>query len=219
MLWNLSNQFRCETRHSERPYTVTVSGRIGVFGGTFDPPHIGHLIVALHARHALGLDEVLLVVANRPWQKEGERQVTPAHHRLAMVDLAIGNVQGLRASDVELRRGGVSYTVDTVRELEEAGAAEVVLIMGRDAASGLPTWDRVEELRDRVTVAVVDRPGAHGAPPPGWHTVEVEAPWLEVSSTDLRARFVDGRPLDYLTPDAVISYAERHRLYVDRPMA
>lgn len=184
-----------------------------MFGGTFDPPHIGHLIVALHARHALGLDEVLLVVANRPWQKEGEREVTPANHRLAMVELAIGGVEGLRASDLELRRGGLSYTVDTVDELERSGVAEVILVLGQDAASGLPTWERTDELRPRVTVAVVDRPGAVGDPPPGWRCVHVEAPWLEVSSTDLRARFGDGRPLDFLTPPEVIDYARRHHLY------
>jgi nicotinate-nucleotide adenylyltransferase len=190
-----------------------MGGRIGVFGGTFDPPHIGHLIVALHARYELSLDEVLLVVANRPWQKEGERVVSPAHHRLAMVDLAIDGVEGLRASDIELRRGGPSYTADTVDELERTGVTDVILVLGRDAAAGLPTWERTTELRDRVTVAVVDRPGVHGEPPDGWRCTEIVAPWLEVSSTDLRARFEDGRPLDFLTPQPVIDYVRRHGLY------
>ena len=190
-----------------------MSAPIGVFGGTFDPPHIGHLIVALHARHHLALDRVLLVVANRPWQKADLRAVTSAEHRLAMVELAIVGVDGLEASDIEIRRGGHSFTIDTVLELERTTGREVVLVLGQDAAAGLETWERTEELRGRVTLAVVDRPGASGTAPRGWHSVVVEAPWLEVSSTDLRARFGDGRPLEFLTPPAVIDYARRHRLY------
>jgi nicotinate-nucleotide adenylyltransferase len=192
-----------------------VTGPLGVFGGTFDPPHIGHLIVALHARHRLDLERVLLVVANRPWQKEDDREVTAAEHRLAMVELALSGVSGLEASDLELRRGGRSFTIDTVRQLEASGAGEIVLVLGQDAAAGVDSWQRAEELRRRVTLAVVDRPGARGTSPGGWRSVAVEAPWLEVSSTDLRARFGDGRPLDFLTPPAVIAYAQAHRLYGD----
>jgi nicotinate-nucleotide adenylyltransferase len=189
--------------------------RIGVFGGTFDPPHIGHLVVAADVRHALDLDVVLLVVANDPWQKRGSRDITPAAERLALVEAAVGDAPGLEASDVELRRGGTSYTADTLAELAAAhpGAA-LFLVLGSDAAAGLPTWERAEEVRAACRVVVVTRPGSEeGAPPPGWDWERVETPRLEVSSTDLRARFADGRPLDHLLPPAVIACAEARGLY------
>lgn len=190
-------------------------GGIGVFGGTFDPPHVGHLVTAVNVRHALDLDEVLLVVANDPWQKAGTRAVSPAADRLAMVEAAVGDVEGLEASDIELRRGGTSYTADTLAELgKRHPAAQLHLILGSDAAAGLPTWERVEEVRAAATIVVVTRPGAEtGEPPDGWSWVSVETPRLEVSSTDLRARVADGRPLDYLLTPAVKDCIERRGLY------
>lgn len=189
--------------------------RIGVFGGTFDPPHVGHLVTAVNVRHALGLDVVLLVVANDPWQKSGERDVSPAADRLAMVTAAVGDVEGLEASDIELCRGGTSYTADTLAELRRAEPdAELFLVLGTDAAAGLPTWERVDEVRRDATVVVVTRPGAeHGEPPAGWSWISVETPRLEVSSTDLRQRVVDGRPLDYLLTPPVIECIEARGLY------
>lgn len=189
--------------------------RIGVFGGTFDPPHVGHLVVAVNVRHALALDVVLLVVANDPWQKSGTRRVSPAADRLAMVEAAVGEVDGLEASDLEMARGGTSYTADTLAELaaREPGA-ELFLVLGSDAAAGLPTWERAEEVRRLAEVVVVRRPGAEdGAPPAGWAWTSVECPRLEVSSSDLRQRVVDGRPLDYLLTPAVIECIEDRGLY------
>jgi len=97
-----------------------VSGfrRLGILGGTFDPVHVGHLVAAVNARHELGLDQVLLVVANEPWQKVGNRPVTPAADRLALVEAAVEGVEGLESSGIEIERGGPSYTADTVAELE-----------------------------------------------------------------------------------------------------
>jgi nicotinate-nucleotide adenylyltransferase len=189
--------------------------RIGVFGGTFDPPHVGHLVTAVNVRHALDLDAVLLVVANDPWQKSGERRVTPAADRLAMVMAAVRDVDGLEASDLELRRGGTSYTADTLAELRAAHPeAELFLVLGSDAAAGLPTWERSDEVRRGATVVVVTRPRAEkGEPPAGWSWISVETPRLEVSSTDLRERVVDGRPLDYLLTPAVIDCIEARGLY------
>src|SRR3954447_950852 len=189
--------------------------RLGVFGGTFDPPHVGHLVVAVNVRFALHLDRVLLVVANDPWQKSGLRVVSSAEHRLAMVEAAVADVDGLEASAIELDRGGTSYTADTLAALGGGSPArELVLILGSDAAAGLPTWERAEEVRRLATVAVVVRPGAeHGQPPPGWGWQRGGAPRLEVSSTDLRARVSDGRPLDYLLPPAVIECIEARGLY------
>ena len=185
--------------------------RLGVFGGTFDPVHVGHLVAASHARAVLSLDRVLLVVANLPWQK-ADRPVSPPDDRLAMVEAAVAGVPGLEASRLELDRGGVSYTADTLAELaaREAGA-ELYLVLGSDAAAGLPTWERVEEVRRLSRLVVVTRPGVDSGPvPAGWPYEVVEVPRLEVSSTDLRARVVDGRPLDWLvTPPVVRAIVER----------
>ena len=210
----------CDRPSSPRSYTAAVTSagpRIGIFGGTFDPPHVGHLAAAVNVRHALALDVVLLVVANVPWQKAGERSVSPARDRLELVRLAVGDVDGLEVDDREIRRGGESYTADTVAELlDENPRRELFVIVGSDAAAGLPTWERVEEVRAGASFVVVDRPGGTWAPPAGWQVERVEVPRLEISSTDLRARVADGRPLDYLVPPAVVSGIDRLGLYRDR---
>jgi len=189
------------------------SQRIGVLGGTFDPIHIGHLVAGVNVRHQLSLDVVLFVVANDPWQK-ADRAVTPAGDRLAMVEAAVAGVDGLEASDLEIRRGGVSYTADTLAVLDEEPRSQLFLILGSDAAANLPTWERIEEVRARARLVVVRRAGAEAAAPPvGWEHDTVDIPRLEVSSTDLRARFAEGRPLDWLVPDAVVRLAEERGLY------
>lgn len=189
--------------------------RLGVFGGTFDPPHVGHLVTAVNVRHAMSLDRVLFVVANVPWQKVGERSISAAEDRLAMVEAAVAGVDGLEVSRLEVDRGGHSYTADTLADLGALHpGVELFLVLGSDAAAGLPTWERVDEVRDRCTVVVVDRPGAEGArPPAGWRWQRVEVPRLEVSSTDLRARAADGRPLEFLLPPDVIACIRSRGLY------
>lgn len=191
--------------------------RLGLFGGTFDPPHVGHLVTAVNVRHELQLDRVLLVVNNEPWQKLGTRHISSADDRLAMVAAAVEGTDGLEASDIEIRRGGPSYTADTLKELSvEEPAPELFVILGSDAAAGLGTWERADEVRDLATVVVVERPGAHeGRPPDGWSWVRVEAPRLEVSSTDLRQRVADGRPLNFLLPPGVIECIAERELYWD----
>ena len=189
--------------------------RLGIFGGTFDPPHVGHLVTAVNVRHDLALDRVLLVVNDQPWQKLGTRDISSAEDRFAMVEAAVGDVEGLEASRMELDRGGMSYTADTLTQLLAADPTlDLYVILGSDAAVGLPTWERADEVRALSTIVVVERPGSgEGQPPLGWSWVRVEVPRLEVSSTDLRARVVDGRPLDYLLPPAVIDTIERRGLY------
>ena len=193
---------------------------LGVFGGTFDPVHVGHLVAAVNVRHALDLDVVLLVVANRPWQKEGWRVVTPAADRLAVVRAAVGDVPGVEASDLEVARSGVSYTADTLAALHaDDTEADLVLIIGADVAASLHTWERVDEVRARCRLAIVNRPGAPApAVPAGWRADVVEIPALEVSSTDLRARVADGRPLDYLLPAAAVREVRRRGLYASDRM-
>jgi nicotinate-nucleotide adenylyltransferase len=189
--------------------------RLGIFGGTFDPPHVGHLVTAVNVRHELGLDRVLLVVNDQPWQKLGTRDITPAEDRFAMVEAAVGKVEGLEASRIEIERGGMSYTADTLAALRaEDPGSELFVILGTDAAQGLPTWERADEVRDLATIVVVERPGSgEGQPPPGWSWKRVEVPRLEVSSTDLRARVADGRPLDYLLSAEVIETIADRGLY------
>ncbi|MFN8019075.1 MAG: nicotinate-nucleotide adenylyltransferase [Acidimicrobiales bacterium] len=186
--------------------------RIGIFGGTFDPPHIGHLVAAIDARDALDLDVVLLVVANVPWQKVGARAISPADARLAMVR-AVDDAPGLEVSDLEVRRGGDSYTADTLAELRAAEPdAELFVILGEDAAAGITTWERYEEV----------------AAAPGWwwstgpacreldarfDWVHVDIPELEVSSTELRERAAEGRSIRYLTPAGVAPVIGERGLY------
>lgn len=199
---------------------MTGGRRIGVFGGTFDPVHVGHLVAAVNVRHALTLDVVLLVVANRPWQKEGSRSLTPAADRLAVVQAAVGEVPGVEASALELARGGVSYTADTLADLRSAEpTAELVLVIGADVAAVLHTWERLGEVRRLSRLAVVNRPGAPApAVPPGWPADVIEIPALDVSSTDLRSRVADGRPLDYLVPEAAVREIRRRGLYASQRM-
>jgi nicotinate-nucleotide adenylyltransferase len=200
------------------PYRRAVMGqRIGIFGGTFDPIHVGHLVAAVNAKAALGLDRVLLVVANVPWQKAGDRPVSSAEDRLALVAAAVGDVPGLEASAIEIERGGESFTVDTLHQLRQAGPDdELFLIVGWDVAASLTTWERHEKLQRLATLVVVNRPGA-GRPrrldEAGWRTVEVTVPNLEISSTDLRARAADGRPLDYLVPESAVRFIRARDMY------
>jgi nicotinate-nucleotide adenylyltransferase len=191
-----------------------VPERIGVFGGTFDPPHVGHLVTAVNVRHALALDRLLLVVANVPWQKEAQREISDAEDRYALVEAAVRDVPGLEASRVEIDRGGPSYTADTLAELaEQYPGAALFTVLGEDAAATIETWERYEEVVARSTLVVVERPGWRLPLPEGIGWVHVEVPHLEVSSTDLRARVVDGRPLDYLLTRPVIAGIRERRLY------
>jgi nicotinate-nucleotide adenylyltransferase len=196
------------------------SEKIGILGGTFDPVHVGHLVAAVNVRFELLLDRVLLVVANQPWQKVGTRPVTPAGDRLALVEAAVAGHEGLEASAVEIERGGVSYTADTVGELSaKHREAELYLIIGADVAPMLGTWVRLDEVRRAVTLVIVNRPGTRvpttgsGGPLAGWRTAAVEIPALEISSTDLRDRAESGRPLDFLVPPGAIRLMEERRLY------
>ena len=194
--------------------------RIGIFGGTFDPIHFGHLAAAVNARHAAGLDRILLVVANVPWQKEGTRELTPARTRFELVRQAVEGIDGLEASDVEIKRGGLSYTIDTVSELRRVFPLDrFFLVVGADAAAGIEEWERTEELPALAELVVVNRPG-HPRPENlgGWErAIMAEIPSLDISSTDLRQRARDDRPLEFLMPRGAIEYIRENQLYLDEP--
>ena len=187
--------------------------RVGILGGTFDPPHIGHLALAVQARVQLRLDRVLLVVANDPWQKRDGRRISPAGVRLAMVEAAVEGRPGLEASDIEIVRGGESYTTDTASELTQSDR-ELYLIIGADLVGQLRSWERCDELVPLVTLAVARRGGTPetdvAAP---WRWVALRLPRLELSSTELRAMAAQGLPLEFLVPDGAISVMLAHDLY------
>ena len=194
-----------------------MSQRIGILGGTFDPIHVGHLVAAVNARHALRLDRVVMMVANIPWQKAGQRAVSTAEDRLALVEAAVGDVEGVVAGRMEIDRGGESYTADTLAELHRASPDDQLhLIIGWDVAPVLTSWERWEEVQRLATLVVVNRLDYH---PPralaeaGWNVVEVTVPNLEISSSDLRARAADGRPLDYLIPEAAVRFIHDRGMY------
>ena len=207
----------------ERPRTL-LRVRIGVFGGTFDPLHNGHLLVALEVRHRLELDRMLLVVANDPWQK-ADADVTPAAIRFELVTEAVARLNErvgetvLEAGDHEIRRGGESYTADTLATLRADGPDdELFMLVGSDAAAGLDSWKRPDELRSAATTVVVDRGGREGGrPPAGWAHVVVDVPLMEVSSSDLRRRLSRGEPVEPLMPPTVIDGVHRHGLYASTP--
>jgi len=187
-----------------------VTERLGILGGTFDPVHVGHLLAALEARHQLGLDRVLLVVAAEPWQKEGH-VIAAAADRFDMVAAAVDEIDGLDPSRIEIDRGGPTYTVDTVETLSKPGR-EIVLIVGEDVAARIDGWHRGADLRELVSLAVVGR-GAGAEPPVGWSTAGVTMPRLDVSSSDIRARIGRGAPIDALVPPGAVRILAARRLY------
>lgn len=192
-----------------------MSRRVAILGGTFDPPHVGHLVVAGDVRYRGGFDEVVLMVANDPWQKRGVRSVTAAEVRLEMVRAAVAGRQGLIAGDEEIRRGGATYSIDTVENLLTADPdLDVALVLGSDAVSGLDSWHRADELAELVEIVSVRRPGhAEPAATPRWRVRPIDVPALDISSTGLRERCAEGAPLDFLVPDAVRIVIERRGLY------
>lgn len=194
---------------------VVQPARIGVFGGTFDPPHVGHLVAAINVRHALALDAVLFVVASVPWQKVGTRPISAAADRLHMTEVAVADRDCFAASPVEIDHGGDSVTADTLELLGgRHPGAEFVVIVGSDAAAGMASWRRIDRLGELATVAVVDRAGAAGGRPPTSipHQV-VPCPLMDLSSSDLRRRAAAGLPLDYLVPDGVRDHIDERGLY------
>ena len=187
---------------------------VGLFGGSFDPIHHGHLIVARIAAEALGLDQVRFMPA-RAQPLKGGRHGADAGQRAAMVELAIAGEPRFALEAIELGRAGYSYTVDTLRALREREPGlEPVLLLGMDAAADLPRWKESAAVLDLARVAVFARAGSPVLEVPGvWRVVDVPA--LEISATSLRRRAAAGRSIRYWVPDAVADYVATHGLYRD----
>ncbi len=211
----MSNNVTTPAPHSNpAPEARKSPQRIGLLGGTFDPPHLGHLVAADQVLHALGLDKVLLVPANQPWQKVDSRQITSAERRLEMTRVAVGGTDGLEVSDIELRLGGPSYTSVTIEALsKEFPNTEWLVIVGADAAMRLDTWHNTDKLRQQATIVVVNRPGSDFQPPTGWTWELVEIPSISISGTSLRRRVAIGNSIRFLTSAAVVEHIERWGLY------
>ena len=189
--------------------------RIGLFGGSFDPVHNAHRALATTALAELQLDRVLWIPAGQPWQKS--RPMTAAVHREAMVSLAIAGEPRFELETCELHRGGLTYTLDTVKELQARWpGAQLVLLIGQDQYSRLHTWAGWQELLQRVTLAVANRPGPLPAVPDEVlrqpHQV-VPLPMLDVSATDIRQRVARGEGIAHLVPPEVARYIDQQGLY------
>jgi nicotinate-nucleotide adenylyltransferase len=188
--------------------------RLGLLGGTFDPPHLGHLVVAECARVELPLDEVRLLVAGEPWMKG--TAPTPAADRVRLAEAATAGDPHLAVDAREVHRAGPTYTADTLAELHaEDPDTALFFLLGEDAAAGLARWNRVADAFALATFVVVTRPG-HPAPPPAslpGQVVHLEVPQLEVSSTELRHRYGARLATRYLVPDAVDAAVRELGLY------
>jgi len=193
-------------------------------GGTFDPIHFGHLVAAQETAEVLGLERVLFVPTAQPPHKVGE-PVSPVDHRVTMVSIAIADNPRFELSNIELERGGLSYTVDTAHELRRRHPNhELYFIIGMDSLAELPAWYDPAGILQLARIAAVYRSG--------WNVVDLQKldqqvpgaaervtivpiPGLDISSTDLRERIINGRPLRYLMPDPIVSYIAEQALFRD----
>lgn len=198
-----------------------MSERIAILGGTFDPIHYGHLAIAQEVCWQLEVSRVFFVPAAQQPFKLGVR-VVDAEHRLAMVRLATADNPAFEVNDIEIRRGGTSYSYDTVRALHEAHPdAELIFVAGADVVRDLHRWREIDALLQLCRFAIVHRPGylldfdaLYANLPAAWdRVIEIIGPALDISATALRERFATGAPVRYQLPDVVIAYVADHDLY------
>lgn len=197
--------------------------KVGILGGTFDPIHLGHLIIAEEVRQSMGLDEVLFIPAGQPWLK-GQRPLSAGEHRLQMVELAIASNPYFTVSTIELERLGPSYSVDTIIKLKDnlGVRVELFFVLGFDALALLPGWKEPERLLELCQVVGVGRPGYSEfallslepiIPRASERIIIVDVPQMYISATDIRERVARGLSIRYLIPEAVERYIFEHRLY------
>ncbi len=196
--------------------------RLGILGGTFNPPHLGHMICAQEAGLQLRLDRVLLIPTGIPPHKDVEEEDPGAQHRLALCRAAAADDPRLEVSALEVERDGTSYTVDTLEELRiQAPDSELFLIVGGDVAAGLPQWRSAERVLSLATPAVAKRRGtrtvdverALSGLPGGDRARFFPMPRIAISSTEIRRRVRDAQPIRYLVTDPVAAYIDQHHLY------
>lgn len=182
-------------------------------GGTFDPIHNGHLVAASEVASAFKLDEVVFVPTGSPYQKQN---VTPAEHRYLMTVIATASNPRFKVSRIDIDRGGDTYTVDTLQEMQDLyPGADLVFISGADAIAQILAWKEVERLWSLAHFVAVSRPGHKLTIPkaPEGSISSLEIPALAISSTDVRRRVDNGYPVWYLVPDGVVQYIAKHELY------
>ncbi|MFN3974726.1 MAG: nicotinate-nucleotide adenylyltransferase [Dehalococcoidia bacterium] len=197
--------------------------KVGIFGGTFDPIHMGHLILAEEARERLSLSKVLFIPTGHPWLKAG-RPVSPGHHRLAMLNLAIEDNPSFEASDIEIRRPGPTYTLDTLQELRSAwgNGPEIYLLLGLDALRDFPRWHEPRRILEQCILVGMARPGYLDFSPqslevvfPGasQRLVLLHGPHIGISGTEIRRRVAMGISIRYWVPRSVELYIYQQSLY------
>jgi nicotinate-nucleotide adenylyltransferase len=187
--------------------------RLGVMGGTFDPIHNGHLVAASEVQSLLGLDEVLFVPTGQPWHKSA---VSSAEHRYLMTVIATAANPTFSVSRVDVDRPGVTFTVDTLRDLAKTYPdADLFFISGADAIAQILAWKDIDQAWGLARFVAVSRPGHQMQLPesPEGAIVELEVPALSISSTDCRDRVETDKPIWYLVPDGVVQYIAKHGLY------
>lgn len=190
---------------------------IGIFGGSFNPPHVAHLIVAEFVREQFALDQILWI-PNRQSPFKQQEELAPADDRLEMTRLVVAGNEAFEISELELRRSGMSYTVDTIRMLQnEHPAAQFHLIVGSDSLAGFEGWREPDEILRRVRLIVYPRPGHLDAAAPAGHGDSVllaDAPLLDVSSSLIRKRRQNGKTIRYMVTEPVMEYISHRRLYI-----
>lgn len=189
---------------------------IGILGGTFNPPHIGHLIVAESVRDQLALERVLFIPCAVPPHK-GRLDIVEAHHRIQMVEHAILGNRHFECSDIEIQRGGVSYTVDTLSAIRNMRPSDsLFLLVGMDAVKDFSSWRQPDKIMELATVVSMARPGFSKEDAPQEardRIIHCEVPRIDISSRKIREHVTNHRSIRYLVPSAVEAYIVRHRLY------
>ena len=199
--------------------------RVGIVGGTFDPIHLGHLLIAEEARSLLGLEEIVFIPTGQPWMKDA-RPLTIGHHRLNMVRLGTASNPFFRASSVEIDRPGLTYSVDTLRDLrKQAGpGVDFYLVLGSDSLEGFQSWKEPAEILELCNLVVAPRPGC-GTLTPAFldeirpsasrNVVCLQGPVIDISGTEIRRRVSHGLSVRYQVPEGVEHYMHRYGLYAD----
>jgi len=189
--------------------------RVGILGGSFDPPHLGHLAIANFVASDRELDEIVFVVSHIQWQKVMEREMLDSRYRLEMVQLAVSELDNCSVSSIEIDRGGESVTLETLESFhEDDPETHFELIIGADIASTLSTWRRSEELEKYADIVVVGRPGFHLIDlEKDFNFVHVDGPQVDISSEKIRSAVKSGLPIGHLVPERVEDYIRREGLY------